>query len=488
MALTKVSYSIIQGAPANVMDFGAKGDGTTDDTVAIQNAINQAATIGRDVVFDKLTYLISTLTPKSNVTLQLNGATLKLKNGTNERIFNGDAGGVNFAVVNGTLDGNKANNTSGNLSGGSNYTNWDGLTIRNIIFKNIRRVSLILDGTTKNVVIENISNIDSGIGNTGYALEAYYGVTKLKINNFSVTNMQGYGIHFIGCSDFVAENLFFDNLNDGTSTGIAITWTEANRGIVKNITCNNVTGDSLECNNSTDILIENVKITNSGRYGILMGDNAGLGTYNQRIAWKNVVTTNTGGTYSVSVNYFKNCTFEKFNTDKTWTTVSGLDDRNNVIQDSIISANIDGTFTLYRKFGLKRVRFNNFYINDFDGVVATFSNPQINGSFNLSLANGATTYIDFNAFNSMGQIGFVNGRLRVTAGLNNVQGTYHECLFLGSNDNTTFNLSAITTVVNLIARTMTITADAANRRIAITNSTGAGVTVWWAIELHNADY
>jgi hypothetical protein len=39
MSLTKVSYSMITGAPVNVRDFGAVGDGSNDDTAAIVAAI-----------------------------------------------------------------------------------------------------------------------------------------------------------------------------------------------------------------------------------------------------------------------------------------------------------------------------------------------------------------------------------------------------------------------------------------------------------------
>lgn len=68
MSLTKVTYSMIDNAHVNVRDFGATGDGATDDTAAIQAAINAAlaSQTSRTVYFPSGLYSISAPLTTSN--------------------------------------------------------------------------------------------------------------------------------------------------------------------------------------------------------------------------------------------------------------------------------------------------------------------------------------------------------------------------------------------------------------------------------------
>jgi hypothetical protein len=65
MALTKVSFSMIDGEMANVVDYGADPTGTTDSAAAIQNAIDSTDGL---IYFPEGEYLISTpiVLPTSN--------------------------------------------------------------------------------------------------------------------------------------------------------------------------------------------------------------------------------------------------------------------------------------------------------------------------------------------------------------------------------------------------------------------------------------
>jgi hypothetical protein len=104
----------------SVKDFGAVGDGTTDDTAAIQAAVNSASSA---VYFPQGVYICAGLSI-SNATALIGesrtSSVLKLKNSANTYIAatstyvnNQTFANLDVVVKSLTFDGNKANNTSG---------------------------------------------------------------------------------------------------------------------------------------------------------------------------------------------------------------------------------------------------------------------------------------------------------------------------------------------------------------------------------------
>lgn len=114
MALTKVTYSMINGASVNVLDYGAKGNGTDDDRAAILAALT-ALPNGGTVVFPPGTYLVSAQinVPYGNVRLQgydYNASVIKIANNyaNNTQLFRCDSVDMlTFADLG--FDGNLAN-------------------------------------------------------------------------------------------------------------------------------------------------------------------------------------------------------------------------------------------------------------------------------------------------------------------------------------------------------------------------------------------
>jgi Pectate lyase superfamily protein len=116
----------------NVKQYGAVGDGSTDDTAAIAAARSAANSGGGGIVFyPKGTYITGPQTLYPNVSDYGSGigaTILKLKAGSNADLFSAQTSSINlsatynsgilgilsnFSIQNMTLDGNKANQTAG---------------------------------------------------------------------------------------------------------------------------------------------------------------------------------------------------------------------------------------------------------------------------------------------------------------------------------------------------------------------------------------
>jgi len=119
----------------NVKDKGAKGDGGTDDTAAIQAAIDEVAGTGGTVLVPNGTYMVDgvgkeRLALGSNMTLKLSeGAILKvIANDSRKYSALSIAGASNITVAGGTLLGERAEHvgTSGEKGMGMGIRITDG--------------------------------------------------------------------------------------------------------------------------------------------------------------------------------------------------------------------------------------------------------------------------------------------------------------------------------------------------------------------------
>lgn len=118
MGLTKVTYSMIEGAVYNVLDFGADPTGTDDSTAAINAAIVSAnAAGGGAVYFPSGLYVIGTttyVTLLSNVSLIGDGPSSKIKLANSSPVSAAlsaitAVSRTNISIKNLYFDGNRAN-------------------------------------------------------------------------------------------------------------------------------------------------------------------------------------------------------------------------------------------------------------------------------------------------------------------------------------------------------------------------------------------
>lgn len=171
----------------NVRTYGgATGNGTTNDTVAIQNTVNAAAATGQGamVVIPYGTYLINaTILVPGNIQLYIYG-NMNMANAANQSFI--QVTGNNVVIAgSGTLDGNRANQTTFGAgivtNTGISNLRIDGLTIQNQYYWPI---SL---GSVTNAWVTNCRLLNSG------------SASQFSINCY---NCWASNLYISGCADY----------------------------------------------------------------------------------------------------------------------------------------------------------------------------------------------------------------------------------------------------------------------------------------------
>ena len=265
MSLTKVSYSMITGAPINVLDYGATGNGVTDDTNAILAAIAAMPSNGGALFFPAGTYNVNSdnvnglkFNGKSNFVVEGYGATVKVKDNaaviTNHEVMffiNCSNGAINGL----TIDGNRANRT--------------------VTVETASHCLSITDYcsqiTVNDVICKNSTSDGLYISTTVLGTQASY-PTDITLVNCVADNAYRNGLSVIGSLRLTVQGGEYKNTN-GTLPKCGI----------------DVEPDAGYTFGNQDTIIDGARLFNNDGYGLALG---GPATLNNRILITNVTGAN----------------------------------------------------------------------------------------------------------------------------------------------------------------------------------------------------
>ena len=192
MALTKATNSMIDGSTLNAVDYGAVADGATDDTTAIQAAINSTygneVSTGNTINFGRGVF-------KTSATIEINNSA------------------QTFEVDNITLQGAGRQST---VIDASAATSGPGIELVHSIFNNISDLT-VLNATTSGINVESVGNTSPGqrtnferaqvksSGTDGFAFERSY-LCKISQCNSEENTLNGFYHNFEIHTSWMIEN------------------------------------------------------------------------------------------------------------------------------------------------------------------------------------------------------------------------------------------------------------------------------------------
>jgi hypothetical protein len=291
MALTKAHNRMIDNSWVNVIDFGAVGDGTTDDTSAIQTAINQGGTI---YFPSGKTYVSSRIQITNDVEIIGYGAKLLHKT-------NSAATGVgllemktdNNLVIRGLeIDGNAANQTATYAFYSFIWCSIGSLQMHDCVVKNTKGHAIATGNINDfnaslfahDILIENCQVIqDTAVGSCGDSLRIERTQRGIFSNNYIYGGLSGLR------TQLYCKDLSFFNNDVGYSwadVGITVAMSE-NLWIIGN-NCHNHFAHGIEIDAVVRCQCSDNYVHNNSKAGILTTEFGAAAYANEAKYWGSI--------------------------------------------------------------------------------------------------------------------------------------------------------------------------------------------------------